>query len=670
MARPPGRTNLPPLQAVLAGILAIGVTFVLVFPLAFVIHAGAAPYEAIARIHPGFPVSVITTALWSVAEISALLSVGALICVLFLRPEPPAKAMDLQPGVDRAVLKSASVIWALSAGALIIVDSLDTSGVAFSQVGAPGMLGYVLDAASNQGALVVRFLAASLVAITASFASRWTTLLLALWGSVIAVLTPIVVGQVLVGPSHDLGGDAAVLQALASYPLFGAVTVLAIQHLLGGTVHEATWRRLLKLAAVAVPVIVATDVVITWFKLAGTGLFASTTGWFIAARWIGIALVALSIAAAVTARKRGRLESRSSLILGLGVAAASVWLTFTVAMTREPPPQFFVPATVAEIFMGFNTDQAPTFSVLMTHWRLNLLLAAIAAAGIVSYLAALVVARRAGTVWPVGRTICWILGWAVVIFVTNSGIGRYSAPHFGIHMLMHMSLNMIAPILLAMGGFVTLLLRAGRADSPIHSLRNWVTWVMGWRVMKVLYNPIVVFALFVSSFYALYFTGLFETLMTYHWGHQLMNVHFLVVGFLYYSLIIGVDRTPRTLPHIARLGMALAIMPFHAFFGVILMNGETIIAGTYYRYLDMPWADLPAAQEMGGAVAWAGGEIPALFVVIALGLQWARQDRKEAVRRDRHIDMGRDAEFEEYNRMLAELGQRNRPGATDRDEKP
>lgn len=66
----------------------------------------------------------------------------------------------------------------------------------------------------------------------------------------------------------------------------------------------------------------------------------------------------------------------------------------------------------------------------------------------------------------------------------------------------------------------------------------------------------------------------------------------------------------RALPHIAKLGMAMAAMPFHAFFGVILMNGRTVIADSYYRMLDIPWADLPAAQELGGGVAWAGGEIP------------------------------------------------------------
>lgn len=226
-------------------------------------------------------------------------------------------------------------------------------------------------------------------------------------------------------------------------------------------------------------------------------------------------------------------------------------------------------------------------------------------------------------------------------------------------MIVHMSLSMLAPVLLSLGGVLTLLLRASRAGGPVASLHEWISWVLAWRVSKALFNPLVAFVLFISSYYGLYFTGLFEHLMRYHWGHQLMNVHFLVVGYIYYSLIIGVDRGPRPLPHIAKLGMAMAAMPFHAFFGVILMNGRTVIADSYYRMLDIPWADLPAAQELGGGVAWAGGEIPSLLVIVALGIQWARQDNKEARRRDRHMDSGRDNEYEEYNEMLKALSERS-----------
>lgn len=44
-----------------------------------------------------------------------------------------------------------------------------------------------------------------------------------------------------------------------------------------------------------------------------------------------------------------------------------------------------------------------------------------------------------------------------------------------------------------------------------------------------------------------------------------------------------------------------------------------------------------------------------MIVVIALVTQWARQDRRESSRSDRHADAGYDDEMAAYNNMLREL---------------
>lgn len=631
--------------------LTVGLTAAVVAPVLFAVSLGMTPYEELLRTWPGYGVLILTVIAQALSEIAAVMSVGALVSVLFLRDLPGRKAFPVPAGVDLTILRWASGAWLVSTALLVPLSALDTSGVSFGQLADPGVVAYVGQAASNFWPSVLRFAAAALVALTARIGRSWTTLLGGLWGAGIAVLTPIVVGQVLVGPSHDFGGDAAVVQALVAYPVFGVLVVCALRALIGDDVPQLTWHRWLSMAVVGLPVAAGADLIVAWFKLAGSSLTASPTGWLILIRWVAILLVAA--AAFTVARARHRLGAA----LTVGVLGASAWMAATVAMLREPPPQYFVPTSVMQIFLGFDTPDAPTIATVAGAWRPNVLFIAIAVAGTVTYLVAVSVLRRRGDSWPIGRTISWVLGWAVVAVVTSSGLGVYSAPHFGIHMIIHMSLSMLAPILLSLGGVLTLLLRASKAGRPAAGLHDWVGWVLQWSVAKLLYNPLVAFTLFISSYYGLYFTGLFESLMTYHWGHQLMNAHFLVVGYIYYSLIIGVDRGPKPLPHIAKLGLAMAAMPFHAFFGVILMNGRSIIAQDYYTRLGAPWANLPAAQELGGGVAWAGGEIPSLLVVIALGIQWARQDRKEAERIDRHQDSGRDTEYEEYNEMLQRLAE-------------
>ncbi|WP_277682106.1 cytochrome c oxidase assembly protein, partial [Saccharomonospora azurea] len=239
-----------------------------------------------------------------------------------------------------------------------------------------------------------------------------------------------------------------------------------------------------------------------------------------------------------------------------------------------------------------------------------------------------------------------------------SGLGRYSPAMFSIHMITHMTLNMLVPILFVLGGPVTLALRAlppaGRNRPP--GPREWILALVHSPIAKALTNPVVALILFVGSFYVLYYSGLFDVALKQHWAHVAMNAHFLVVGYTFFWPIIGIDPSPRQLPPLGKLGLLMASTPFHAFFGVILMNMQTVIGESFYRSLDLPWVDgLLTDQRVGGGIAWASGELPVLVVMVALLVQWARSDAREAKRQDRREDATGDADLAAYNAMLKQL---------------
>lgn len=651
--------ELSPLRSGVALVAAvIVVSAVTIPPIVATIDAGPAAYEDLHRSFPGMNVAILTALGQAVGDLAAMVTFGALLYLLFFRDARGKQAIRIEMGIELLVLRVASSTWAMVSAAMILFESLDSNGMSFSRLAEPGAFAFLYGSSAFPIAWTVSLIAATIVSFTCVFVTRWTGLLIPLWASCLGILAPVVVGQILVGPNHDLGSDAGIYQVLLTSGIFGVILIAAVRAVVGRPFCTEISTRITWMVLVGLPIIVTSDLLLAWFKLVGTGLFDSATGWQIIARWACLALLTGALV-------RWRAVQSASVRAGLwppllATVAVAGWVGITAAMTRVPPPHYFVPTSISQVFLGFEVAEPPSMLVWFTHWRPNILFIVLAITAVIVYLWAVRVLRARGDKWPIGRTISWVGGWFVVIFATSSGFGKYSAPDFGTHMIVHMSLNMLAPILLVMGGIITLLLRAARSDPARPSgLHSWITWVLHWKVLRFIYNPLIVFVLFVSSYYGLYFTGIFGEAMRFHWAHQLMNVHFLIAGYLFYGLVVGVDRPPRPLPHIGKLGFVLAAMPFHAFFGVILMmaNGDWI-AKNFYLYFGLPWTDLEASQYLGGGVAWAGGELPLLLVILALGVQWSRQDAKEARRKDRHIDSGRDEEFDDYNKMLETLASR------------
>jgi len=205
---------------------------------------------------------------------------------------------------------------------------------------------------------------------------------------------------------------------------------------------------------------------------------------------------------------------------------------------------------------------------------------------------------------------------------------------------------------------MTLLLRAlPRAGKDgVQGPREWLVVFINNPVSRFLTNPVVAATQFVIGFYGLYLSDLFNDLASEHAGHVFMVIHFLISGYLFYWVAIGVDAAPRQLSPFMKLLMTLAAMAFHAWFGIAMMQMSEPLAENYYLSLQLPFpVDLMEQQHTGGAIAWGLSEIPLVLVSIMHGSQWAKQDRREQKRYDRKAERDNDAELEAYNAMLAGL---------------
>lgn len=630
---------------------------------------GRSGYDATSIGYPGLTTSLCSAILRIVVELSSVVTVGGLFFAVFTRARRGADRLMVRGASDMRIVRWSALIWLLGAVALVPVDAADANGAPLSKLLTPGALGYLVSASYVPAAWVFVVVVAGIVCLIVNFVQTWQVSLLALGLSILALLAPVVVAQVLVGPNHDWGGDAAIFGTPAAAVLFGTAFTYLSRRGKGPQPSRATTMRFLRVAVVCWVIVVGSDVIITLFEVAGRPILSTPTGVLFLVRFLLLATVA---PIGYVVWRRLRRDAHATAISRTLVACALVLLAgnlgVAVLMTRIPPPVFFVSTTIAQNFLGFNVTATPTLPVFLFDWRINILFLVISSVGIGLYLFGVVRLHRRGDRWNPGRTIAWVLGWVVVVLTTSSGLGRYSGASFSVHMVLHMSLNMLVPVLLVMGGPITLALRASTAkrQGQAAGFHEWATALLNWRLIRNLYNPLVVFVSFIGSYYLLYFTDIFYQAMRYHWAHQLLDIHFIFVGYLFYSLVIGVDLPPRPLPHIGKLGLVLAAMPFHAFFGVIVMSSDTVIAKLFYQYLNEPWmTNLKADQYLGGGIAWSAGELPLIVVVIALVTQWAKQDRRVAARTDRHLDAGLDDSFDAYNTMLSGLAQRRelRPGA-------
>ncbi|MEJ7741951.1 MAG: cytochrome c oxidase assembly protein [Nocardioidaceae bacterium] len=217
---------------------------------------------------------------------------------------------------------------------------------------------------------------------------------------------------------------------------------------------------------------------------------------------------------------------------------------------------------------------------------------------------------------------------------TGSSLATYDTVLLSMHMAQHMVLSMVAPIFLALGAPVTLALRSLR-QGP----RRMLLAILHSRVAAVIASPPVAFTVFIVSPWALYFSGWYPATLESAALHELLHLHFLLVGCLFFWPLLGLDPMPGRVAYPLRMLTVFATLPFHAFLGVTIMTMEQVIAGDWYYSFDRSWSPDPRDdQYLAGGILWGSGDIVGLVVFGVLFVQWVRASMREAAREDRRLD--------------------------------
>lgn len=661
---------------------------------AALLFSGAAAARAVsdpgALVRWGLPISK------AVHNVSLATVIGGLIFAVGILPRSHhgSRSKDRgapdHPAFTRtlAVAAAAGAAWTLSAIAVLVLGYADIAGQGISGDSqfTKSLVYFMTDIETGRAWLTVVIIAA--VVTTALFGVRSRgglalTLLLAVVGLVPAAL----IGHSSSSSDHEGAINSLGLHLVGVSAWVGGIIMLALlSGILGGAgrngggagtgntdITEPTVRRFSSLAGFAFVLVFASGIVNASIRVTNWGdLFGSAYGQLIlakAAATVVLGGIGLMHRRWVMPQLGNRSAGRSArrvlwqlVLVELLIMGATSGIAVALGRSAPPQPTTLAPdASPAFILSGYELPPELTPARWLTEWRLDWLWVAVALFGLVAYFLGVWKVLQRGDPWPWFRSVNWVIGLAVLTYVTSGPPSVYGRVLFSAHMVDHMALTMVAPIFLVLGAPVTLALRAltPRRDSS-RGPREWLLIFVQSKFSQLVTHPLFAAANFAGSIVLFYYSDAFGYAMRDHVGHELMNLHFALTGYIFVLTMIGTDPLPRRAPYPMRLLLLLATMGFHAFFGVSIMGGTGLLAADYFGNLGRTWG--PSAlldQQMGGAVAWGIGEVPTLLVAIGVAVMWSRSDARESKRTDRAADRNNDADLSAYNDMFAKLAERD-----------
>ncbi|KGN37183.1 cytochrome C oxidase assembly protein [Knoellia subterranea KCTC 19937] len=594
-----------------------------------------------------------------VSDLSSAVTLGLLGLAAFLVPERRTTERRIQASRLAAVT---GVVWFVSAGLGVFLTFASLAGL---RLGDPELGRQFLTFVWSLE--VTRVLSIStgvaLVVATGALIARTRTgfawlAALALGGIVVVALT----GHSAGSASHESAVNSLGVHLLGVTVWVGGLLAIALMRPRIGRDLGATVSRYSVLAGWAYAAVALTGLQQAVIRLGSFSGINSAYGAMLVAKTA--ILVALGLIGWQQRRRViASIETSDSgfarlVLVELGLMAAAFGLGAVLGRTPPPVPEEELdPSTVLSL-TGFPDPGPMAAADWFTAWRPNWLMVTIAVVAVGLYAAGVVRLDRRGDAWPVHRTILWTLGWVGFVWATSGAPDIWGRVLFSVHMVMHMVVAMIVPLLLVPAAPLTLALRALTARKD----RTWgprelILQVVHSRAMQVLANPVVAAVLFFGSLAAFYWSPLFELALTTHSGHLLMLAHFLLTGYLFTWVLIGIDPGPPKWSPAMLLLILFATISFHAFFGVALTGTKFVLAPGFFEQINLPWGpQLLADQEKAGEIAWGFGEAPTMILAILVARQWFRRDRQETVRLDRQADRDEDAALRAYNARLQRLG--------------
>jgi cytochrome c oxidase assembly factor CtaG len=248
-------------------------------------------------------------------------------------------------------------------------------------------------------------------------------------------------------------------------------------------------------------------------------------------------------------------------------------------------------------------------SLLVSHWQLDpSVLVPLAAAAVLYVLG---VRRLAGR-WPWRRTASFLAGLACLLVALQSGIDAYDDRLLSVHMVQHMLILLLAPLLLLGGRPVVLGLAAlppARRPGPARALAG----------TRPFTTPPVALAAFAAVVVLTHLPAFYDAAVRHDWIHYGEHLLYVFAGLLMWAPLVDGDPAPRhRLSGLGRLVYLIVAMFPMAAVGAYLNRHATLVYPAYGPPAHALGVSAIDDQGQAGAIMWVVGN----SIMVAVGL-WA-----------------------------------------------
>jgi putative membrane protein len=225
------------------------------------------------------------------------------------------------------------------------------------------------------------------------------------------------------------------------------------------------------------------------------------------------------------------------------------------------------------------------------------------------------------------RPISYVTGLIFVALALLSPIDALSQQLFFMHMIQHLLLIMIAPVLLLIANPMPVLLwglpdrlrlRVGHAMGHIlHRDSKYRSW------LRTITAPGIIWLVWIIALFGWHDPSMYNAALRHDFVHDLEHLSFFIASMLLWWHVIGAGpRIHKQFGQIGRIGFVLAAVPANMILGIWLAFNSRVIY-SYYEAVPRVWGiDALTDQRIGGVIMWIPGSMMFLLAALVLMSQY------------------------------------------------